>query len=81
MNDVAKTAADMLHMGVEPCLEVEIELRAENDKLREQRDELLKALEDAEEALAHFESALNVRVNPPTLSNIQTLIAKIRGEA
>ena len=81
MNDVAKTAADMLRMGVEPSLEVEIELRAENDKLREQRDELLKALEDAEVALAHFESALHVRVNPPTLSNIQALITKIRGAA
>ena len=53
----------------------------EANQLREQRDELLKALDDAEVALAHFESALHVRVNPPTLSNIQALITKIRGEA
>lgn len=51
------------------------------EKLAAQRDELLNALEDAEVALSHFESALHVRVNPPTLTNIQTIIAKIRAQA
>ena len=51
------------------------------EKLAAQRDELLEALEDAEVALGHFESALHVRVNPPTLTNIQAIIAKVRAQA
>ena len=51
------------------------------EKLSVQRDELLKALEDAEVALSHFESALHVRVNPPTLTNIHAIIAKVRAQA
>lgn len=51
------------------------------EKLAAQQDELLEALEDAEVALGHFESALQVRVNPPTMTNIQAIIAKVRAQA
>ena len=56
-------------------------LLKETDAAIVSESQLNDALEDAEVALSHFESALHVRVNPPTLTNIQAIIAKVRAQA